>query len=506
MQSAKWLYTAEQVRELDRIAIEEYGLASTLLMKRAGRAAFDALTRQWPSVASVHVFCGSGNNGGDGYIVAALAAQRGLDVVVWELSTRLADTAQAACAYAVQEGVPMRAFTLEHWQAVVAGAQQPGVIVDGLLGTGSSGALRPHYIEAIQAINDCGWSVLALDIPSGVQANTGAVDDIAINAKQTVSFIGQKLGNRIGKGRLASGDCIVSDLQVSEAVYRQVSASAQIIDLSTLLRRLPTAVLDSHKGDSGHVLVIGGDSGFGGAVIMAGEMAARAGTGLVGVATRPEHISAIIARQPELMAVGVNAGQELVPLLEKPSVLVVGPGLGRASWSEQLLYFALEANKPMVLDADALNLLSAGRIPWPKEKQWVLTPHPGEAARLLGTTIHEVQRDRIAAVTALQSRFGGAVILKGAGSLVMTSDQQLHLCEQGNPGMASGGMGDVLSGLLGALLAQGLSIDEAACLGVVLHAQAGDCAAEEKGQRALLATDLIDYIPALMNIAPPRDE
>jgi len=470
-------------------------------MKRAGRAAFSALLKRWPSVSSLQVFCGSGNNGGDGYVVAALAAQQGLSVSVWQLSAQLSPVAQIACDYAVQEGVEMHSFTLEACQAALENEANigTGVIVDGLLGTGSQGSLKDRYRDAITLINNSGWSTLALDIPSGVNANTGAIDEIAVKADLTISFIAQKLGNRIGQGRVAAGDCLLDNLGVADDIYQISKPVAKVLQLSQCLQVLPELALDAHKGDCGHVLVVGGDHGFGGAALMAGQMAARAGAGLVGIATRPEHISAILARQPELMAVGILSGQELLPLLDKPSALVIGPGLGRSAWSEQLLYFALEANKPMVVDADALNLLSEQGISWPSAGQWILTPHLGEAARLLDISIEEVQRDRIAAVGALQSRFGGAVILKGAGSLVMTSDQQLFLCEQGNSGMASGGMGDVLSGLLGTLLAQGLSIDEAACLGTVLHAQAGDEVAADRGQRAVLASDLIDVVPLLMD-------
>ncbi|MEO0442758.1 MAG: NAD(P)H-hydrate dehydratase [Pseudomonadota bacterium] len=498
------LYTAEQVRQLDKLAIDQHGIPAAVLMKRAGRAAFAALISRWSTVASLQIFCGSGNNGGDGYVLAALAAQQGISVTVWQLSAQLSPVAQRACHYALQEGVQLRPFVVADCQVVLEHQQDDGqqsVLVDALLGTGAKGALTDNYRNAIVLINNSAWPTLALDMPSGIDANTGAIEDIAVKADLTVSFIAQKLGNRIGPGRVAAGTCVFDDLNVPNAIYQGLEPDAQILELSECLPTLPELKIDAHKGDCGHLLIVGGDQGFGGAVLMAGQMAARAGAGLVGVATRPAHTEAIIARQPELMAAAVSAGQELSPLLQKPAVLVIGPGLGRSAWSEQLLYFALQANKPMVLDADALNLLADQRMPWPRaeQPQWILTPHPGEAARLLNSSIDDVQNDRMAALTELQSRFGGAVILKGAGSLVISSAKQIYLCEQGNPGMASGGMGDVLSGLLGSLLAQGLCIDKAACLGVVLHAAAGDMCAAERGRRALLATDLIDAVAMLMS-------
>ncbi len=511
---SKALYTAVDVRELDRYAIEECGIPGTLLMKRAGKAAFDVLLEQWPEPAPIHVFCGGGNNGGDGYIVAALAAQRRLPVTVWQLAGNLTGAAQAAYDYALQEGVDIRAFTLEAWQSMLSGVNESGLIVDALLGTGASGPLREPYSTAIALINESAWPVLSIDIPSGVNADTGTVDSIAVKATTTISFIGQKLGNLIGDGRVCSGQKrVFDDLNVPAETYSDstVEPAAQVLELSALLAKLPERSIDAHKGDCGHVLVIGGDCSYGGAPLMAGQMAARSGAGLIGVATQPMNTSAIIARQPEIMAIGTASGQELLPHLDKPTVLVIGPGLGQSAWSEQVLYYCMyvylneskHSNKPMVLDADALNLLAQGRIQWPrsvdKPQSWILTPHPGEAARLLDTSIAEVQKDRIAAIKALQHKYGGAVILKGAGSLVLTSDQRLFVCDAGNPGMASGGMGDVLSGLLGSLLGQGLSIDDAACLGVMLHATAADLAVAESGMRGLLATDLVDYVRLLLD-------
>ena len=241
---------------------------------------------------------------------------------------------------------------------------------------------------------------------------------------------------------------------------------------------------------------------------MAAQMASRTVAGLVSVATAVMNSSTMIARQPELMAVGVASGQALLPLLIKPTVLVVGPGLGQSSWSEQLLYHVLgeiSSQKKCVIDADALNLLATAKLSLPvdsitgKAATWILTPHPGEAARLLDTSIEIIQADRLAAITALQKKYGGTVVLKGAGSLVLTNDGQLFVCNAGNAGMATGGMGDVLSGLIAGLLAQGLTSADAACLGVVLHAMAGDLAVAESGMRGLLATDLIPYVRQLLN-------
>jgi len=265
---------------------------------------------------------------------------------------------------------------------------------------------------------------------------------------------------------------------------------------------------DSHKGDFGHVLVIGGDRGMGGAVLMAAEAAARSGAGLTSVATRAEYVPALIARRPEVMAHGIESGEELTRLLERATVLVVGPGLGQSAWSRECITLALTwaatHGLSAVLDADALNWLSREPALFPQAlyDKCLLTPHPGEAARLLGISREAISADRVAAVLALRQKFGGAAVLKGAGTLVCyPQGQRVHvvMCGHGNPGMASGGMGDVLSGVLGALLAQGYSLADAVRLGVCIHSKAADLATERAGQRGLLATDLLPYIQQLLN-------
>src|SRR5690606_19809063 len=285
-------------------------------------------------------------------------------------------------------------------------------------------------------------------------------------------------------------------------VYARVSASAHRLDLNGLSQSLPPRQRNAYKGLHGHVLIVGGDTGMAGAALMAAQAAGRVGAGLVSCATRPEHVAAFVARAPEVMAHGVSCRAELAPLLERASVIVLGPGLGCSAWSEPLFECAWQhlqdTGKPAVIDADALNLLATGAIIGrPHYSSWVLTPHPGEAARLLGIANGEVQRDRFESARALQQRYGGAVVLKGAGTLVASADE-IGIATAGNPGMASGGMGDVLSGVVGGLLAQHLDIGTAAQAGVVIQGIAGDRAAAD-GERGLLATDLLPHLRALVN-------
>jgi NAD(P)H-hydrate epimerase len=486
------LYTAEQTRALDRCAIKDHGVPGMTLMSRAASAAFEQMLAAWPEPEQVQVLCGTGNNGGDGFLIADLAHKRGIATTVMQLGDagKISGDALQARQQAVANGVNIRPYDEGELLGV-------GVIVDAMLGTGLGGEVRDAYREAIEAVNVSGAPVLAVDIPSGLCSDTGRVLGAAVRADLTVTFIGLKRGLFTQAAADHVGAIYFSDLAVPPEIYAQVESRCSRLELEALLERLPERPATAHKGLYGTVLVVGGDYGMAGAAAMAAEAALRCGTGLVRVATRPEHVAALVARVPEAMPQGVESGEDFAPLLEAADVLVVGPGLGQSAWSEHLLQRALASGKPMVLDADGLNLLADGRAGAAQaQENRVLTPHPGEAARLLDSTTGDVQADRFAAVAALQQRYGGAVVLKGNGSLIADGNEVL-LSDYGNPGMASGGMGDVLSGVIGALLAQGLPAVEAAALGVCLHGAAADLAAED-GQRGLVATDLMPHLRALL--------
>ncbi len=268
------------------------------------------------------------------------------------------------------------------------------------------------------------------------------------------------------------------------------------LELAALQKFLPPRARAANKGDFGHVLIIGGDYGMAGAVRMAGEAAARIGAGLVSIATRPEHSNAITAARPELMCHGIHKSIDIKNLLARATVIILGPGLGRSAWSQELFHYVIAtAKQPKVIDADGLNLLA--QQPQHSE-DWILTPHPGEAARLLACSVAEIQNDRLAAAHKLQTKYGGVIALKGAGTIVLGATETAGICHAGNPGMASGGMGDVLSGVIGGLLAQGLTLQQATEMGVCVHANAGDLAAKD-GERGLLALDLMPYLRELVN-------
>lgn len=485
------LYRAEQVRQLDRLAIGA-GTPGFELMSRAGLAAFQYLQQRWPERSPIDVFCGGGNNGGDGYIVAALAAASGVPVRLWALSDTLQGDAWLARQQAERAGLVARPWSGEP-------LSPSAIIVDALLGTGLAGEVRPVYRQVIAAINASGAPVLAVDIPSGLCSDSGRQLGAAVVASATLSFIGLKQGLFTGDASDYVGDLVFNDLAVDRDIYAQVLASALRSSVDLCRGVLPPRRRVSHKGSYGHVLVVGGDEGMAGAALLAATAAARTGAGLVSCATRRDHLPAFCAARPEIMARGVMKAADLEPLLARCSVVVVGPGLGSGSWGRALLAAVLAAGKPMVLDADALNLLAEGELQVPDNGlSRVITPHPAEAGRLLQCTTGEVQRDRFEAAAVLARRYRCTALLKGAGTLIADAETR-YVNQGGNPGMATGGMGDVLSGMIGALLAQGLGATDAARLGASLHARAADLVAAQRGERGLLALDVVDMIQRVVN-------
>jgi len=489
------LYRAEQVRALDSCAINEFAMPGIGLMRRAAQFTFDQLLLRWPKAKRLSIWCGAGNNGGDGYVVAGLAVQHGLAVQLVQLAKddKLSGDAALACQWARDCGVEFVAY-----QSAVS--VEGDVVVDALLGTGLKYAVRAPFDQAIAAINRSAVPVLAVDIPSGLCSDTGCVLGVAVQAEMTATFIGLKQGLFTAKGPVCCGDIVFDDLAVPAEVYARQKPQLMRLDVGDLIGLFRPRQRDAHKGHFGHVLVVGGNQGLGGAAIMAAQAAGRVGAGLVSVATRVEHVSALLARCPEVMAHGVGSGKNLRALLAGKDVVVIGPGLGQDQWARELLAAVLETTLPLVIDADALNLMAeAGQSQSNNRDSWIMTPHPGEAARLLQCSIAEIQADRFAAVRALQHCYGGVALLKGVGSLVAGGTAEpMALCDGGNPGMASGGMGDVLSGIVGGLLAQGFGLEQAARVGMLLHAEAADRAAEA-GERGLQATDLLPHLRDLVN-------
>jgi hydroxyethylthiazole kinase-like uncharacterized protein yjeF len=484
------LYSAAQIRELDRNAIAG-GVSGYVLMQRAAQACWRAMQHSRPAAKRIDIVCGSGNNGGDGYEIARLAQAVGRDVRVWQVG----EVASSGDAVNAREAWLAGGGTTQTLQRDSLANSE--VVIDALFGIGLSRVLTDTALRAVNAINAAragGAWVLAVDVPSGLGATTGKIWGAAVRADITVTFVGHKLGLYTGAGVDCAGEIQFDALNIPEPVFRAVEPLAELLQEQDLRDWLPPRPRNSHKGSNGHALVLGGDEGMVGAALLAARAALCAGSGLVTLATRSAHAAALAAAQPELMCHGVEAAADLVPLLARATVVAIGPGLGQGAWASRLLAQVLKSELPLVVDADALNLLAREPL---RRDNWVLTPHPGEAARLLGReAAGELQNDRPGAAAELQQRYGGVIVLKGAGSLVQ--GRRLSLCPYGNPGMAVGGMGDVLTGIIAAFVAQGLSLEAAANAGVLAHALAGDRAATE-GQRGLLPSDLLAQLRVVVN-------
>ena len=502
------IYLAQQVRELDRITIEEKGIPGIKLMRSAAQACVDVLLGQAPSPGKVSVLCGSGNNAGDGFIIAGLLANRGIEVTVGLVGKVPSAETDAGKAYGYCREAGVEILTAE------LSLQDSAFVVDALLGTGLIGPVRPEYQQVISAVNLHDCTVLAVDLPSGLCADTGNILGACVKADMTVTFIGRKLGLFTNDGPEVVGELNFADLSVPGSVFDAIEPSARMLSYEDQIRKLPVRNRNAHKMNHGHVLVVGGDQGMAGAVAMAAEAALYSGAGLVSVATHPTSVNSLVARRPEVMTKSVTTPDELKVLINRATVVVVGPGLGNdglgndglgndslggdSAWASELFDIVLEAELPMIIDADGLNRLS--RLPQQSTKRdnWILTPHPGEARNLLGKN---VQVNRLASVKQLQEKYGGVSLLKGAGTLI-ASRHDVWLCPYGNPGMSVAGMGDVLSGVIGGLVAQGLDVNDAACLGVIVHSLAADNITARQGERGLLATQLLPEIRKLLNGMP----
>jgi len=483
------LFDSAAARSLDARASALAGDDGQTLMAAAGDAAWRCLGQRWPDARRVCVLVGAGNNGGDGVVLALHALQAGYHVTVMGLSGKPPATALAAWAASefLAAGGVIDTFS--------GALPEADVLVDALFGTGLQDAPRADAAALIEAMNAHPAPVLALDVPSGVDADRGSAPGAAVRATLTLQFIVAHHGLYTGEGLEHAGERRLAPLPVPDSVRAQVPAVAALWQQERLAALLKPRGLNAHKGSSGHVLCVGGNHGSGGALLLTAHAALRTGAGLASLATRAEHVAAALARLPEAMCHAVDGDAPLQDLLQRASVVAIGPGLGQDDWARGLWGGVRGSGKPLIVDADALNLLAQDPQPLP---QAVLTPHPGEAARLLQSTTAAVQADRFAAAAALADRFHAVVVLKGAGSLIAAPGRCPAVIAAGNPGMAVGGMGDLLTGVIAALRAQGLQPFDAAAGGALLHGLAGDVAARD-GARGLLPTDLLAPLRRLCN-------
>ena len=458
------IWDADDLRRAEKEAADSLGITLFELMQRAGEAAFNVARHAYPDATHWLILCGHGNNGGDGYVVARLAVAAGLRVTLLaqESDKPLPEEASDAREAWLNAGGTIHA-------ADILWPDDIDLIVDGLLGTGLRNAPRDPIAALIERANAHPAPVVALDIPSGLIAQTGATPGAVIHAAHTITFIALKPGLLTGKARDVVGKLHHNALGLDGWLAGQDTHITRY-DETDLAQWLTPRRPTSHKGDHGRLVIIGGDHGTAGAIRMAGEAALRSGAGLVRVLTRSENISPIITARPELMVHELTP-QTLNDSLEWADVVVVGPGLGQQAWGKQALQKVGNFRKVTLWDADALNLLA---INPDKRHNRILTPHPGEAARLLNCSVAEIERDRLLSAQRLVKRYGGVAVLKGAGTIVACESGAMGIVDAGNAGMASGGMGDVLSGIIGALLGQKLTPYDAACAGCVVHGAAAD--------------------------------
>jgi ADP-dependent NAD(P)H-hydrate dehydratase / NAD(P)H-hydrate epimerase len=488
------LYDVAGLRAIEERAIGALGGDAFELMRRAGRAAWRHALRHWPQAQRIVVVCGPGNNGGDGYVFTRYALDSGRDVRLVRLPGQppRSELAQRAAADCATRGVRPAEFN-----GTLPAAD---LVVDALFGIGLDRAPEGAAAELVDAINRHPAPVLSLDVPSGLDADRGSAPGTAVQATRTVEFIAAKAALRTGPALDLSGVLELAPLDVDEAAFHAAVPRAGLLAASALPQWLPSRPRDAHKGMYGRVLCIGGELGHGGAISLCAEAALRCGAGLVEVATREAHVGMLLARRPEAMAMAIERAAEIQEPLGRADVVAIGPGLGQQPWGRVLFAAALASGKPLVLDADALNLLA--RSPRGLAPGSILTPHPGEAARLLESDTATVQADRFGAARALCERYAAIVVLKGAGTVVAAPGERIQVVDAGNPGMASGGMGDVLTGVVAGLRAQRLAGFDAASAGALLHALAGDRAAADAGARGLLASDLLPWLRRLANPQP----
>ncbi len=482
------VYTCAQSEAIDRYAIHECGICSYDLMSRAGEGAWRKFQRNWPQARSPAIVCGPGNNGGDGYVLASHALQAGLVPRVYALGEPKTADASRGCAEYVRQGGIRNEFS------DCASLRECDSVVDAIFGIGLSRPPQGPLREAIRAIRQSGLPVLALDVPSGLDADTGIELGIAVRADITVTFITRKIGLYTGHGSHFSGRIELDRLEVPQGALAHIDAAGSIVSESEIGPLLPKRVAHAHKGNAGRVAIIGGNATMEGAAIMAARASFRTGAGLVSMIMPSDKFAGAQAC-PEVRVIPASDPVLVTESASAANAIGIGPGMGTDAWARGVWELMRTVEIPLVVDADALNLLARSPLSRP---DWILTPHPAEAARLLGVKTSAVQSDRCAAAKEIVHRYGGVCVLKGAGTLIATADD-LWVCDRGNSGMATGGMGDVLTGVICALRSQGMAAAAAARTGVWIHACAGDDCASEFGPIGMMSTDLLPFIRTRVN-------
>ncbi len=487
------LPNAEEMRALDRHAISVLGIPGAVLMEHAGRAVADEVASLAPAGARVAVVAGAGNNGGDGFVCARWLRERGRDVVVLLVAGRPRAGADAALHLDACERAGVRVLPLAGSEGLVFSA---AVVVDALLGIGLRDDVTGELADAIALMNSAPGRVVAVDVPSGLCADTGRARGAAVEADVTVTFGFAKVGLISSPGCARAGRIVVAEIGIPLRLAGELGIQTTLLDAAAAALLLPVRPASGHKGTFGHLLVVGGSAGKLGAGLLAAEGALRAGAGLVTLATAPAVRAACEGRLAEAMVAeldldAASGAAALLRCAEGKGALVIGPGMSPSELAGASLRAALpQLGVPVCLDADGLNHLARNVGAATGVAGLVLTPHPGEAARLLGVTVAEVQTDRVGAARRLAQTTGAVVALKGARTVVAAPDGRAAINLSGNAGMATAGSGDVLAGVVGALLAAGVAPFSAAGLAVFAHGAAGDLARDEEGEAGVIASSI----------------
>ena len=503
------IVTSQQIKNIDRRAIKDFGIPGTVLMENAAAAVMTAMEKYFDGLEGVKVgiLCGKGNNGGDGLALARRLRIGGVPVRVALLASFAAIKGEAKVNLSILRKMDVEIMQNASTRSLADIIAWSDILVDALIGVGLSSPLKGTYAQAVEMINISGVPVVAVDIPTGIDADTGAVMGAAVKADLTVTMAFLKRGLVLYPGAGYAGTVRIADIGIPSEVAEKEHLSVSLLNKDAVWGVISSRSPDAHKGEFGHLMVVAGSPGKSGAAIMAAKGALRAGAGLVSVAT-PHSLAPIIQAQvAEAMCVpsaesiegtlGIGSEEELLKALATKSACAIGPGLSTHYETVQAVRNLIQhLTIPTVIDADGLNSLVGftdilKRIKAPV----VLTPHPGEMGRLVGISSHDVQKDRIAIASEFARKYNVTVVLKGAGTVIATPRGWVFINSTGNPGMASGGTGDVLTGMIGSLLAQGYTTYQAACLGVYLHGLAGDLAAREKGEASMIAGDVIEKIP-----------
>ena len=508
--------TAEQMQELDRKAIEAYRIPGIVLMENAGRGASEAIFKAFPDIQGrkIAVVAGKGNNGGDGFVIARHLQNQGIAVKVFLMTDPKALRGDAETNFHIfdrMKGEVIPVPSLKEYQKVKKDLEKFDLLIDGIFGTGLDAEIRGYYREVIDHLNTLRMPIVAIDIPSGLDANTGKPLGTAIRASLTITFGLPKVGHLISPGLDYVGDLKIIDIGIPRGLVEGEKIQTHLLEYEEIRRPLSTPRRpDTHKGDYGHLLVIAGSVGKTGAAAMVCEAALRMGAGLVTLAI-PKSLNAIMeVKLTEVMTeplpetpkqtLSLRAFNSILRLCEKKSAVIIGPGSGTFKETQSLILKLVKTlSLPIILDADGLTALATQpKILPATNRSLILTPHPGEMARLIGSSPKEIQADRIGMSRNFSQSNHVHLILKGHRTLIATPQGEIFINPTGNPGMASGGTGDVLTGMIGGLISQGFGTLPSLQMSVYLHGWAGDEVAREKGEKSLAATDLIDKIPALL--------